>query len=133
MTITLPPVPRPAPRRAAPLARRKRTYVSSGPVGKHLAAAAALQLQIQELTAQLNEHRAWLLAHMLDRSVTRLELGDQFQAVLKTRHNWTYSPETEREMHQLRVTQGWEQKQGIATDTPTTYVALTTKPATPVQ
>jgi hypothetical protein len=127
VTITLPPVPRAAPRRPAPTVRRKRAYVPTGDVGRHLGTAQALQLQIQELTAALDKHRAWLLAHMQQHDLDRLELA-QFQVLRKVRHNWSYSPETEREMLQLRTTQKWEQSQGIASDNPTTYIAFSTKP-----
>lgn len=128
MTITLPPVPQ----RTAPVAKRRRTYAPSGDVGHHLARARALQLQIQELTALYDTERAWLQAHMQQRDLTQVSLGD-IRCLLKQRSSWTYSPETEREMQALRVTQGWEQKQGIATNTPSFYVALSTKPSTPVQ
>lgn len=124
MTITLPSVPKaPAPRTAP---RRKRTYAPTGDVGRHLARARDLQLQIQELTALYDTERDWLLQHMASQSLVSLELGP-ICALLKVRHRWTYSPETQREMQALSITQKWEQKQGIATDTPTVYVALSTK------
>jgi hypothetical protein len=106
--------------------RRDRSYAPSGDIGRRLASAQSLQLQIQELTAQLDAHRTWLLSHMQRRNLDRLELG-AFQVIRKTRHNWTYSPETERDMLSLRTTQKWEQSQGLATDNPTVYVAFSTK------
>lgn len=125
MTITLPALPtRPTP-------RRKRAYVQTGAVGKHLTRAAVLQAQIQALQAEYDTERTWLLAHMQQRDLATLSLGE-VRCLLKARSSWTYSPETEREMQQLRVTQRWEQKQGIATNTPSFYVALTTTPE-PVQ
>lgn len=124
MTITLPAVPQAPARRTAP--RRKRTYVPSGDVGKHLARARELQLQIQELQAQYDTERDWLLEHMHAQGLVSLELGP-INALLKIRHRWTYSPETQRDMQALSVTQKWEQSQGIAADTPTFYVALSSK------
>jgi hypothetical protein len=109
-----------------PRVRRDRAYVPNGAVGRHLAEAQSLQLQIQRLEAELATHRTWLLSHMQRHDLDLLELG-AFRAQRKSRHNWTYSPETERDALQLRTTQKWEQSQGLATDTPTVYIALTTK------
>ena len=112
-----------------PRVRRDRAYVPNGAVGRHLTAAQSLQLQIQRLEAELATHRTWLLSHMQRHDLDLLELG-AFRAQRKSRHNWTYSPETERDALQLRTTQKWEQSQGLATDTPTVYIALTTKDTT---
>jgi hypothetical protein len=109
-----------------PRVRRDRAYVPNGAVGRHLTAAQSLQLQIQRLEAELATHRTWLLSHMQRHDLDLLELG-AFRAQRKSRHNWTYSPETERDALQLRTTQKWEQSQGLATDTPTVYIALTTQ------
>ena len=128
MTITLPAVPKALARRTAP--RRKRSYVPTGDVGKHLTRARELQLQIQELQAQYDNERDWLLEHMHTQGLVSLELGP-VSALLKIRHRWTYSPETQRDMQALSVTQKWEQSQGIAADTPTFYVAVSSKEAQP--
>lgn len=124
MTITLPAVPKAPAQRSAP--RRKRTYAPTGDVGRHLARARDLQLQIQELTALYDTEREWLLQHMASQSLVSLELGSVC-ALLKVRHRWTYSPEVQRDMQALSVSQKWEQSQGIAADTPTFYVALSSK------
>lgn len=127
MTLTLcPPAPTTPALRSR--VRRDRAYVPTGDIGRRLAAAQSLQLQIQELTAQLDTHRTWLLNHMQRRDLDRLELG-AFQVIRKTRHNWTYTPETERNMLALRTAQKWEQAQGLATDNPTVYIALSTTPS----
>jgi hypothetical protein len=124
-TLTLLPT-RPAPTTTKPRARRGRAYATTGDIGRRLAKAQALQLQIQALTNELDTHRAWLLTHMQRHNLDHLELGD-FTVTRKLRHNWSYSPETEREALALRTTQKWEQSQGLATDTPTAYVAFNTK------
>lgn len=108
-------------RRTAP--KRKRAYTPSGDVGKHLAAARALQLQIQELSAKYDTERAWLLAHMQRQGLNSVELG-AVRCVLKERSRWTYSPETERDMQALQVTQKWEQSHGVASNNPTYYTAI---------
>lgn len=105
--------------------RITRSYAPSGAVGRHLAAAQALQLEIDALTAKLSIHREWLFDHMERRNLDRLELNN-FQAVRKSRANWAYTPSTEREMLALRTTQKWEQQQGCATNNPTRYIALST-------
>lgn len=108
-------------RRTAP--KRKRAYTPAGDVGKHLAAARALQLQIQELTAQYDTERAWLLKHMQRQGLNSVELG-AIRCVLKERSRWTYSAATEREMQALQVTQKWEQSHGVAENNPTYYTAI---------
>ena len=104
-------------------ARRQRSYVPTGEVGQHLARARQLQLQIQELQAQYDIERAWLLEHMQSKSLTNVALGD-VRCVLKQRARWIYSPETQREMERLQITQKWEQSRGIASNEPSFYVAL---------
>jgi hypothetical protein len=109
-----------------PKRKRARAYVPNGDVGRRLAVAQNLQLQIQKLEAELGHHRAWLLSHMQRHKLDKLELG-QFVVQRRTRHNWSYSPETERDALALRQTQKWEQSEGIATDNPTVYIALSTQ------
>ena len=126
MTPTLQLVPSPGRTTIKPKIRKDRAYAPSGEVGRRLAQAQALQLQIQSLTAKLDDHRFWLLTHLVRTNLDKVELGN-FSVTRKTRHNWSYTPETEREMLALRTTQKWEQSQGLASDSPTTYVALSTK------
>lgn len=104
--------------------RRARAYVPNGDVGRHIARAAELQAQIAELTALYDTERDWLRTHMQSHELATLELG-AVRCVLKSRSRWTYSPETRRDMEQLAITQKWEQSQGVATNEPTFYVALT--------
>lgn len=111
-----------------PATRRVRTYAPSGDVGRHLAKARALQLQIQELTAEYNTEREWLRDHMQALKLTTVELGD-VRCVLKQRNCWTYSTETQLEMERLNVTQKWEQSRGIAVNDPTFHVSLSLAPA----
>ena len=105
--------------------RRQRAYVPTGEVGQHLAAAQDIASQIAELEAQLSQHRAFLLEHMVSKGLHRIESGD-FRVLLKNRHNWTYSSALEREMLQIRTSQKWEQSTGVAQDTPTTYIQFQT-------
>lgn len=109
--------------RSKPL-RKRRTYVPTGEVGAHLAAAAALITQIKALEAQLEPHREFLLNHLKSRDLSLVTQG-QVQAHRKVRHKWTYSPSTEREALALRNLQHHEQRTGIAVDTPTEHLAIT--------
>lgn len=102
-----------------------RSYASNGIWGKKLQKAADIQARMQLLEAQLKDLRSEFLAHMGATGLDRLEIGD-FRATRKVRHCWTYTPETERELLKLQQMQRWEQAQGLATDNPTHYVALST-------
>ena len=109
-----------APAKPAP---RARAYAPSGEVGKHLARARELQLEIQRLTAEYDTEREWLLRHMQTQSLTNVALGD-VRCVLKQRNRWIYSIETQREMEALQITQKWEQSRGIASNEPSFYVSI---------
>lgn len=124
--VTAPQLPE-LPISPARRVKRARTYSPIGAIGRRMRAAQQLQLQIQELEAKLADHRAWFLSHMEQNNLTSLELG-MFSVSMRTRHRWKYTPETEADMQRLQVTQKWEQSRGEATDDPTYYVALSTKP-----
>lgn len=109
-------------------AKRRRAYVPTGRVGTALSRARELQLEIKRLEAELTPIRGELLAHMQARGLTLLEVPG-FNAVLKTRNNWTYSPSTQDAANALRVTQQWEQRRGIAQNDPTFYIALSSSPS----
>lgn len=102
-----------------------RSYSPAGSIGRRLADAHELQLEAQRLTAKLTAHRQWLCERMQRLDLDRIEQGD-LVVTRKVRHKWTYTPETEAAMEALRKTQLREQAEGLATDNPTVYVALTT-------
>ncbi len=105
--------------------RQQRAYAPSGRVGRHLAKAHDLQLRIQKLEAELSRHREFLLKHMTQQQLDRIELGG-FKATKKVRHNWSYSAYMEAFQIRLRQLQKEEQAKGIAVDRPTVYVSLST-------
>ena len=107
--------------------RKRRTYAVTGVVGKKLQRAQELTLQIAKLKEELDPLRDDILQHLIDRDLAFIESGS-FTAIRKVRHKWEYSASTEREMLALRNLQKWEQQQGTATDTPTTYLQLSSKP-----
>lgn len=113
---------------SAPSARKRRkpTKAQIAELDRRLAAASRIQAQIQQLETQLLEHRQWLLQHLLDTEKASVNLGNFF-AYRRTRHNWTYTAEVQRDMLALRNAQQWEQRQGLAVDQPTPYVALVFK------
>lgn len=103
--------------------RRVRSYSPTGLIGRRLDEAQALHLEMQRLKAKLDVHRAWILLHMQDRKIDKITHGD-LVIDRKIRHDWTYSPATEREMNKIRVTQKYEQAEGIAKDDPAYYVSF---------
>ena len=102
-----------------------RSYSPTGTIGRRLTTAHELQLEAQRLTAKLTAHRQWLCERMQRLDLDRIEQGD-LVVTRKVRHKWTYTPETEAAMDALRKTQLREQAEGLATDSPTVYVALST-------
>ena len=62
---------------------------------------------------------------MIQLNLDRIEHGD-LVVTRKVRHRWAYPPETEAAMLALRKIQDREQAEGLATDTPTVYVSLST-------
>jgi hypothetical protein len=110
---------------STPTARRERSYSPTGTIGRRLARAHELQLQIQKLEAELSRHRELLLEHMSTKELDRIQLAG-FKATKKVRHNWSYSAYVEAFSLRLRQMQQDEQIKGIAFDRPTTYVSLST-------
>jgi hypothetical protein len=102
-----------------------RAYKTTGHIGRKIQHAADIQARIQLLDAELKELRTEFLAHMEATGLDRMEVGD-FRITRKVRHCWNYTPETAREILKLQQTQRWEQSQGLASDNPTAYIALTT-------
>lgn len=103
--------------------RARRTYSVQGTIGRKLQRAQDLTNQIAALKRELDPIREDILAHLIAKDLDTIQSGD-FRALRKTRHKWTYSAKTEREMTKLRNDQQWEQQQAIATDNPTTYLQL---------
>lgn len=113
-----------APNSLATLPKRQsREYTETGLVGRCLRTANALSTEINRLNAQLSEIRLELLQHMTEKQLTTVTCGDLY-CIRKSRHNWSYSVETEREMQKVRNSQKWEQAQEIAQDSPTTFIQL---------
>ena len=106
--------------------RIKRTYKVRGFIGRKLARAAELQREIAELQAKLDPLRDDILAFLNERNLDNVDVED-FRAIRKVRHKWTYTASTEREMAALRNLQKWEQQQGEAVDHPTVYLQLSSK------
>jgi hypothetical protein len=115
------------PRAAGPqtVVHRERTYAPTGSMGKQILAAAALAAQIKQLTTELDKLRPGLTEALIKANLD-VAICDDVVIRRKTRHNWTYSPATEREQLALRNTQKYEQAEGLATDTPKVYCEITT-------
>ncbi len=106
--------------------RRERAYSPKGWLGRRMARAKALQLQIQALEAELSEHREVLLGHMQRHDLDRMELTG-FTVVRKHRHNWSYSPICDTLALELRQLQLDEQVLGLAQDKPKAYISLSAR------
>ena len=106
--------------------RSRRVYAPKGAVGKKLERARQLTNQIAELKAELEPLREAILQHLIERDLDNISCGD-FEALRKSRANWSYTPKTEREMLALRNLQKWEQQRGDATNTPTIYLQMGAK------
>lgn len=105
--------------------RKTRSYSPAGAIGRRLSTAHRVQLELQRLTGELTAHRQWICERMMRLDLDRIEHGD-LVVTRKVRHRWTYTPETEAAMEALRKVQLREQAEGLAVDSPTVYVALTT-------
>lgn len=103
--------------------RLTREYTETGLIGRQLRAANALATEINRLSAQLSVIRLDLLQHMEEKQLDTVKCGVLF-CIRKTRNNWSYSAETEREMQKVRNSQKWEQTQEIAQNSPTTFIQL---------
>lgn len=108
--------------------RVRRAGATPDELNSRLSAAADLQRQIQQLELQLQEHRAWLLAHLQASGDASVSLG-AFTASLRSRANWSYSARLQNEMLRIKNEQQLEQRSGAAVNNPTAYVALTFKVA----
>lgn len=86
--------------------------------------AATLFATIQDLEAQLLEHRKWILEYLKNHNESSIKLGN-FNVSLKSRHNWFYSAELAQAMLNIKQLQKDEQDNNIAIDKPTQYVAFT--------
>lgn len=108
-------------------ARRERAYSPAGSIGRRLTRAKRLQLQIQQLEAELGKDREFLLGHMQRHQLDRIA-AEGFLVVRKVRHNWSYSAMCDHLALQLRQLQLDEQSLGVATDCPKSYISLSVKP-----
>ena len=106
--------------------RKRRTYTVTGQLGRKLRRAEQLTNEIAKLKEELDPIRDYILQYLISRDLSVAEAGD-FQAIRKQRHKWEYTQATEFEMAKVRNLQKWEQQQGTAVDTPTTYLQLSSK------
>jgi hypothetical protein len=107
---------------------RVRMYKPTGDIGRRLQEAYQLQADIAALEDKLKVHRDFILMHMEEKSLDKIQLNDII-VYRRIRHKWSYSIATRNEMLKLQTTQEYEQAEGIATDTPRVYIALTHKGA----
>jgi hypothetical protein len=107
---------------------RVRMYKPTGDIGKRLQEAYQLQADIAALEDKLKVQRDFILMHMEEKALDKIQLNDII-VYRRIRHKWSYSIATRNEMLKLQTTQEYEQAEGIATDNPRVYIALTHKEA----
>lgn len=107
---------------------RERVYTANGTIGRVMLRAQRLQATIDQLNRELNKDRAYLLQHMQKNNLDKIFCQD-FSCQLKERHNWRYSPETERNMLQVKQQQRRDIADGTAVDYPKQFVYLATVPS----
>ena len=113
---------RPKSKVSAPIFQPK-GYSPTGEIGRQVNDAFRLKLEIDRLEAQYKAITKKLQAHCERHNLSRLDVGD-IQVQHKLRHKWAYSVGTQNEMLRVQQMQKVEQTAGIATDSPTHYVAI---------
>lgn len=103
-----------------------KTYTPDSSIGQRLAEVQRLKLEIDRLTEQLDEHKAYLLGHAIRNDYGSLRLQGQPVALQrKGRTVWTYSEALTRREAALKAAKQREQASGAATAKTTEYAAVT--------
>lgn len=101
-------------------------FTEASPIGKKLARARDLKLQIDSLTDELNALKAYLVDYSADKQLDSLSVGP-FVASRRVRHNWSYSDSLESRIARVNEAKKREQVLGIAIDAPSEHVVLSFK------
>ena len=131
---TTPTKRRTAPAAPAAGARRKAspTAAPGALSSRTLATAAAeyceIKAEIKALEARLSPLKPIILSGMKALELDELKTESHVVRV-QSRHNWTYSVETENEQLRLNRIKAVEQAEGIASDAPTIFPVVTAIPS----
>jgi hypothetical protein len=100
-----------------------KTYTADSSIGKRLAEVQRLSLEIDRLQEQLDDHKAFLLAHAKRNGFEKLIHGP-VSASVRGRQSWTYSPGLQAVAARLKDRQKQEQKEGVATASTTEHLVV---------
>lgn len=106
--------------------KKVRSYLPTGQMGRRLNKIADLQFQIQRLEKELDIHRAKVLDHMIFTKLDKIEFQD-ITISLRMRHNYTYSVLVSNQMLEIKNSQKFEIKEGVAIDSPTYFINISSK------
>lgn len=103
-----------------------KSFTESSAVGKKLARARDLKLQIDSLSDELDAIKSHLLGYAVDKQLESLTLG-AFTVSRRVRLTWDYSDSLESRINAIKNAQKREQTLGIAISKPSEHVVLSFK------
>lgn len=90
-----------------------KTYERGTSIGERLDDVKRIKLEIDRLTALLDEHKAYLLGHAIRNDYQALRLGEMTLS-RRERASWVYSPRVKNAEQQLKLQKLQEQNAGTA-------------------
>lgn len=101
-----------------------KTYTPDSGIGERLTEVQRLKLEIDRLSAELDEHKAYLLGHAIRNDYDSLSCG-AVTVSRRERASWTYSEALQNAEANLKDRKAREQKNGTAVNNPTEHVVVT--------
>lgn len=101
-----------------------KTYTADSAIGKRLANVQRVKLEIDRLTEELDEDKAYLLGHAIRNNFDSLQLGP-LKVSRRERAFWSYSEALQDAEAKLKDRKVREQKNGTATNTPSEHLVIT--------
>lgn len=91
-----------------------KNYTPDSSIGQRLTRVQELKLEIDRLTEQLDEQKAYLLGHAIRNNYDTLACGP-LKVSRRERSTWTYSQGVQKAEESLKARKQREQKDGTAT------------------
>lgn len=101
-----------------------KNYEPASSIGKRLAEVQAIKLEIDRLTALLDEQKAYLLGHAIRNNYDALQCGALILS-RRERPSWTYSQALQDAEASLKQRKSREQRNGTAINNPTEHLVVT--------
>lgn len=92
-------------------------------IGQRLTEIQRIKLEIDRLTEQLDEHKAYLLGHAIRNGYDSLRCG-ALVASRRERASWVYSEALQDAEAKLKARKQREQKNGTAVNNPTEHLVI---------